>query len=65
MSDLYCLQEERIPLHIACLGGHVEVISVLLAAGAAVEAQDKVSAVQDESNSELSPGRKDSPAQCL
>jgi hypothetical protein len=41
------------------------VISVLLAAGAAVEAQDKVSAVQDESNSELSPGRKDSPAQCL
>jgi hypothetical protein len=31
------------PLHCACAQGHVEVVSVLLSAGAALEARDEVS----------------------
>jgi ankyrin repeat protein len=62
-ANLNCLQKASTPLHNACLRGHVEVISLLLAAGAAIEG--KVNAFGDESKSELSSGKKDSPAQCL
>jgi ankyrin repeat protein len=62
-ANLNCLQKASTPLHNACLRGHVEVIPLLLAAGAAIEG--KVNAFGDESKSELSSGKKDSPAQCL
>jgi ankyrin repeat protein len=39
------LQESRTPLHHACEEGHVEAVVVLLAAGAALEARDHVSAI--------------------
>jgi ankyrin repeat protein len=42
------------PLHWACEGGHVEVVSVLLSAGAALEARDEVSAVGDDEMSDES-----------
>jgi ankyrin repeat protein len=45
--NLNFLQEGRTPLHSACEVGHVEVASVLLAAGAALEAREKVSVVWD------------------
>jgi ankyrin repeat protein len=37
------LQDGMTPLHEACQGGHVEVVSVLLTAGANLEAIDNVS----------------------
>jgi ankyrin repeat protein len=42
------------PLHIACEGGHVQVISELLRAGAALEARAQVSAVGDDEMSDES-----------
>jgi ankyrin repeat protein len=41
-ATLNCHQEGRTPLHSACEGGHAKVISVLLAAGATLEAPDNV-----------------------
>jgi hypothetical protein len=41
-------------LHIACERGHVEVVSVLLSAGADLEARDEVSAVGDDELSDES-----------
>jgi ankyrin repeat protein len=38
-------QESRTPLHHACEEGHVEAVVVLLAAGAALETRDHVSAI--------------------
>jgi ankyrin repeat protein len=40
-----CLQNENTALHFACEGGHAEVVSVLLSAGAMVDARGEVSAV--------------------
>jgi ankyrin repeat protein len=39
------LKDQLTSLHFACAEGHVEVVSVLLSAGALVEARDHVSAV--------------------
>jgi ankyrin repeat protein len=40
---LTCLLQDRCtPLHYACYGGSVEVVTVLLAAGAQINAQDQV-----------------------
>jgi ankyrin repeat protein len=40
------LQSGRTPLHHACSGGHAEVVTVLLAAGAQIDAQDQVWTVE-------------------
>jgi hypothetical protein len=40
------LQYGRTPLHHACSGGHVAVVTVLLRAGAQVDAQDQVWTVE-------------------
>jgi ankyrin repeat protein len=42
LSLIVCLQSGMTPLHRACLKGRVEVVPVLLAAGAKIEAIDKV-----------------------
>jgi ankyrin repeat protein len=39
----FCVQGGRTPLHLACIYGAVGLVSELLAAGAQVDAQDKVS----------------------
>jgi ankyrin repeat protein len=38
-----CVQDGETPLHLACVNGAVGLVSELLAAGAQVDAQDKVS----------------------
>jgi ankyrin repeat protein len=38
-----CVQDGRTPLHLACALGAVGLVSELLAAGAHIDAQDKVS----------------------
>jgi ankyrin repeat protein len=40
------LQSGYTPLHHACSGGHVEVMTVLLRAGAQIDAQDEVWTVE-------------------
>jgi ankyrin repeat protein len=58
------LQNGFTPLHHACYRGHAEVVTVLLAAGAQVDAPDRVWTVEirvDLSSSEW----MDSPPSCL
>jgi ankyrin repeat protein len=44
--DLTCLpQRGWTLLHLACIGGHVEVATLLLTAGAQVDVRDRVSCV--------------------
>ena len=42
----YMLQDKKTPLHWASEGGHSEVITVLIAHGGNVEAQDKVNEIR-------------------
>jgi hypothetical protein len=58
------LQERRTPLHRACSGGHVEVVTELLAAGAQVDAQDRVWTVEIRVDLSSSVWM-DSPPSCL
>jgi ankyrin repeat protein len=51
--SLICLKAGSTPLRSACRGGHVEVVSLLLAAGAALEARNHVSAVRDDERAGL------------
>jgi ankyrin repeat protein len=53
-SESDSLEDEKTPLHIACQGGHVEMVSELLSAGAALEARAEVSAVGDDELSDES-----------
>jgi ankyrin repeat protein len=58
------------PLHYACEEGHVEVVSVLLSARAALEARARVRALgddemSDESESDFSLVLQDTSAHCL
>ena len=40
--DLYCSQDGVTALHLACLGGHDQVVDLLLQAGASVDQKAKV-----------------------
>jgi hypothetical protein len=42
LNDSLSLQFGWTPLHYACSGGHVEVVTVLLSAGASIEVQTQV-----------------------
>jgi ankyrin repeat protein len=44
------LEYESTPLHYACFGGHVKVVSELLAAGAQIESRDRVKLECDQSD---------------
>ena len=44
VSCMYIYQSLRTPLHEAAFNGHTDVMKVLLAAGANIEAKDEVSA---------------------
>jgi ankyrin repeat protein len=44
-ASVSCLQNKSTPLHIACQRGDAEVVSVLLSAGAMIDAPGEVSAV--------------------
>jgi ankyrin repeat protein len=64
------LEDKSTPLHIACHAGHVELVSELLSAGAALDARAQVRAVaddemSDESESDFSLGSQDTSALCL
>jgi ankyrin repeat protein len=48
------LEDKSTPLHIACHAGHVELVSELLSAGAALEARAQVRAVADDEMSDES-----------
>jgi ankyrin repeat protein len=47
-KSLNSLQIRKTPLQIACQQGHVEVVSVLLSAGAVVDSRHDVCAVCDD-----------------
>ena len=40
--DLYCSQDGDTALHLACLGGHNQVVGLLLQAGACVDQETEV-----------------------
>jgi ankyrin repeat protein len=58
------LQSGCTPLHHACYRGHVEVVTVLLSAGAQIDAQDKVWTVEIRVDLSSSVWI-DSPPSCL
>jgi ankyrin repeat protein len=58
------LQNGWTPLHHACSRGHVEVVTVLLAAGAQVDAEDQVWTVEIRVDLSSS-GYMHSPPSCL
>jgi ankyrin repeat protein len=62
---LTCLLQDRLtPLHHACSEGHVEVVTVLVRAGAQIDAQDRVWTVEIRVDLSSSVS-KDSPPSCL
>jgi ankyrin repeat protein len=71
VSTTHSLQSGRTPLVLACSRGHVEVVTVLLSAGASTEVQNQVRSDEGSTRVVLisfvfnSDWKEDSPSLCL